>query len=90
MGLANRVVEPGTARAAAVELAREIAASPQVCMRHDRLSSYQQWALSIDDAIHNEYLHGIETVASGETRAGAERFRAGAGRHGAPASVPAE
>jgi enoyl-CoA hydratase len=90
MGLANRVVEPGTARAAAVELAREIAAFPQVCMRHDRMSSYQQWALSIDDAIHNEYLHGIETVASGETRAGAERFRAGAGRHGAPASVPAE
>jgi enoyl-CoA hydratase len=86
MGLANRIVEPGTARAAAVELARELAALPQVCMRNDRISSYEQWALSIDDAMHNEYLHGIETVASGETQAGATRFRDGAGRHGAKAA----
>ena len=85
IGLANRLVEPGTARAAAIELAAEIAAFPQVCMRNDRMSSYEQWALSIDDAIQNEYRHAIDTVASGETRAGAARFSAGAGRHGAPA-----
>jgi enoyl-CoA hydratase len=82
MGLANRLVEPGAARAAAVELALELAALPQVCMRHDRMSSYEQWALSIDDAIRNEYRHGIATLASGETLAGATRFSHGAGRHG--------
>ena len=82
MGLANRLVEPGTARAAAVALAHELAALPQVCLRHDRMSSYEQWALSIDEAMRNEYVHAIETLASGEARAGATRFSAGAGRHG--------
>src|SRR6185295_3283890 len=53
MGLANRLVEPGAARTAAVELARELAALPQVCLRHDRMSSYEQWSMSIDDAMHN-------------------------------------
>ncbi|HEY5014477.1 MAG TPA: crotonase/enoyl-CoA hydratase family protein [Acidimicrobiia bacterium] len=86
MGLANRLVEPGTARAAAVALAHEVAAFPQVCLRHDRMSSYEQWALSIDEALHNEYVHGIATLASGEALAGAARFSAGAGRHGARAT----
>jgi enoyl-CoA hydratase len=85
MGLANRLVETGAARAAAVALASEVAAFPQVCMRHDRMSSYEQWALTIDEALHNEYLHGLESIASGEARDGATRFRAGAGRHGASA-----
>jgi enoyl-CoA hydratase len=86
MGLANRLVTPGTARDAAVALARELAELPQVCMRHDRMSSYEQWALTIDDAMRNEYRHAIETLASGEAIAGATRFSAGAGRHGAPAT----
>src|SRR5881409_2868583 len=49
MGLANRLVDPGDARAAAVTLARELAALPQVCLSHDRMSSYEQWSMSIDD-----------------------------------------
>jgi enoyl-CoA hydratase len=85
MGLANRLVEPGTARDAAVALASEIAALPQVCMRHDRMSSYEQWALSLGDAIDNEFRHALETLASGEALEGAARFSAGAGRHGAAA-----
>ena len=85
MALANRLVEPGAARAAAVALAHELAALPQVCLRHDRMSSYEQWALSIDEAMHNEYVHGIATLASGEALSGAARFSAGAGRHGARA-----
>jgi enoyl-CoA hydratase len=84
MGLANRLVDPGAARGAAVELATELAALPQVCMRNDRLASYEHWALSIEDAIRNEYRRGLDTFASGETIAGAARFRDGAGRHGAP------
>jgi enoyl-CoA hydratase len=52
-------------------------------MRNDRMSSYEQWALTLDDAMRNEYRHAIATLASGEALAGATRFSAGAGRHGA-------
>ena len=85
MGLVNRSVEPGSARDAAVVLAHELAALPQNCLRHDRLSSYEQWHHSIADALVVEYHHGIEVVRSGETAEGASRFAQGAGRHGAPA-----
>jgi enoyl-CoA hydratase len=84
MGLANRLVEPGDARATAVALATDLAELPQVCMRNDRMSSYEQWSMTLDDAMHNEYLHALETLASGEAVAGATRFREGAGRHGTP------
>ena len=84
MGLVNRLVEPGEARAAAVALATDLTEVPQVCMRNDRMSSYEQWSMTLDDAMHNEYLHGLETLASGEAVAGATRFREGAGRHGTP------
>ena len=82
MGLANRVVEPGGALSAARELAKEIAGFPQRCVRSDRMSAYEGWGLTLDDAMLNEYRHGIATINSGETRAGAERFAAGIGRHG--------
>jgi enoyl-CoA hydratase len=83
MGLANRLVEPGTARAAAVALAKELAAFPQRCLRSDRLSSYRQWGLDVDAALGVETTLGMAVIASGETIAGARRFAAGAGRHGA-------
>jgi enoyl-CoA hydratase len=82
MGLANRLVEPGTARSEAVVLAHRLARFPQCCLRSDRLSSYEQWALDLPAALDNETRHGIEVIASGETWAGAGRFAAGAGRHG--------
>jgi enoyl-CoA hydratase len=85
MGLANRLVEPGEARAAAVALAHDLAALPQRCLREDRLSSYEQWALPLDDALVNEYRRGLSVIESGETLEGAARFAAGEGRHGAPA-----
>jgi enoyl-CoA hydratase len=82
MGLANRIVEPGKALATAKELAREIAAFPQRCMRSDRMSAYQAWTMPLEEALANEYRHGMATIQSGETLAGAERFRSGAGKHG--------
>jgi enoyl-CoA hydratase len=82
MGLANRLTEPGEALAVARELAIQIAAFPQLCMRSDRLSTYEQEPLSLVAAIRNEYRHGIATVRSGETVEGARRFASGAGRHG--------
>jgi enoyl-CoA hydratase len=85
MGLANRLTEPGDALAAARTLAHELSALPPICMREDRLSSYEQWGAPIDEALRIELGHAQTTIASGETRDGATRFSKGAGRHGAPA-----
>jgi enoyl-CoA hydratase len=82
MGLVNRSVPPGTALEAACELAAQIAAFPQGCMRRDRTSSYEQWGRSLSDALSRETELGLQTIDSGETRAGAARFAAGEGRHG--------
>jgi enoyl-CoA hydratase len=82
MGLVNRSVEPGAALAAAVALAHEIAALPQGCMRRDRQSSYEQWDVSLTEALANETRLGLDTIMSGETLAGAARFASGEGRHG--------
>jgi len=82
MGLANRLVAPGTARAAAVALAHEVAGFPQRCMRSDRMSSYEQWTLDLGAALRRETVLGLAVVRSGETLAGAQRFAGGAGRHG--------
>ncbi|GGV74313.1 enoyl-CoA hydratase [Streptomyces gelaticus] len=82
MGLANRIVPPGQARDAAERLAREIAAFPQLCLRHDRLSMREQHGLSEPEALAAEYRHGLVPLTVGETQAGAERFGSGAGRHG--------
>jgi len=82
MGLANRIVEPGRALAEAVTLAASLASFPQRCLRNDRLSALRQWSLDLDGALGLEYELGMEVIRSGETRAGASRFAAGAGRHG--------
>jgi enoyl-CoA hydratase len=82
MGLANRITEPGAARASAVELATDLCALPQTCLREDRASSYEQWGLGLDDAIAVELEHGLRVLRSGESLEGATRFASGAGRHG--------
>ncbi len=82
MGLANRVVAAGQALAAAEQLALQIAGFPQACMRGDRRSVYEQWDLDEATAIANEFRHGMSTIRSGETVAGAARFSDGGGRHG--------
>ena len=82
IGLANRVVPPGEALAAAVALAHELAALPQRCMRNDRLSAIEQWDLDEDSAMRNELWRGRDSIASGDALEGAARFAAGAGRHG--------
>jgi enoyl-CoA hydratase len=86
IGLANRVTEPGSALAVARDLAGQLAGLPQAALRTDRLSVIEQWELDWEQAILNEFRLGLATVATGETEAGARRFAAGAGRHGAPAS----
>jgi len=81
MGLANRVVEPGQARAAAEALAHELAAFPQRCMLADRASAYGQWDLPLADALRAEGTNGTPIVFE-EGIQGAARFVGGAGRHG--------
>jgi enoyl-CoA hydratase len=83
IGLANRLVPPGQALAAAVELAHQLAAFPQQCLRGDRRSSYEQWSMDLPEALANETAIGLDVIRSGETVAGAARFASGEGRHGA-------
>jgi enoyl-CoA hydratase len=82
MGLANRLVEPGQALTAAVALANDIARFPPRCSRSDRESSYDQWSLSLDEALLRETELALTTIASGESLDGAMRFAGGEGRHG--------
>ena len=82
MGLANRLVKKGTALSQEKNLANELCQFPQLCLRSDRLSSYQQWDLTLDNAFRNETELGLQVIQSGETRQGAQRFADGAGRHG--------
>jgi enoyl-CoA hydratase len=82
MGLANRLVDKGQTLSAAIELAKSMAAFPQQCLRSDRLSSYEQWSMSLPEAMGNEFRRGLRVIASGETVEGAARFSGGAGRHG--------
>jgi len=46
-------------------------------MRSDRLSCYEQWGLSTEEAIRNEFRRGMAVLASGETAAGARNFAGG-------------
>jgi enoyl-CoA hydratase len=82
IGLVNRVVPSGTALDAAQALAAELAASPQTCLRHDRLSLLEQDGLDEADAMAGELRHGLVSLAGGAA-AGAARFAGGEGRHGA-------
>ena len=82
-GLANRICADGAALETAVDLAEQIAAFPQLCLRHDRQSALNQWSLSEDEALLAEVRLGLKTLASGETVEGAGRFTSGQGRGGA-------
>lgn len=81
-GLANRLVESGSLLASAEKLALEIANFPQLCLRNDRRSAFDQWGLDETAAIRHEFGLGLQTLHSGETVQGATRFTDGVGRHG--------
>jgi len=81
MGLVNRVVPRGASRQAAQDIAAQLAAFPQAGLRGDRLSCYEQFGLSLDEAMSNEFKRGQEAL-DGEGPFGAQRFAGGAGRHG--------
>jgi enoyl-CoA hydratase len=80
--LANRVVADGEALSVALELAEQLSRFPQNCLRSDRLSACEQWGLSLEDALANEFERGMAVIDSRETFTGATRFVSGKGRHG--------
>jgi enoyl-CoA hydratase len=81
IGLVDRVVPTGTARAAAEELARSLSGFPQECMRNDRLSVLDQEGRDEADALRVEYGYGVRSLGAGALE-GAARFAGGEGRHG--------
>jgi enoyl-CoA hydratase len=76
MGLANRLCEPGQALPVARELAETLARLPQTCMRSDRRSAYEQWTLTLDEALLNETRRGLEVIRSPEMIAEVRRWAA--------------
>ena len=82
IGLVNRLAPPGGALAAAKTLAAQLSAFPQTCLRNDRRSALEQWSLDWDAATLREAELGRATLRTGESVAGAARFKSGQGRHG--------
>jgi enoyl-CoA hydratase len=80
IGLANRVVGPGQARAAAEALAAEIARFPWSTVCSDRRSAYESLGASELDALAQEFQHGLGSMQTALD--GATKFAGGAGRHG--------
>jgi enoyl-CoA hydratase len=83
IGLVNRVTERGGALDHAIVLAGELAALPQACMRHDRLSSYEAWGRPIPEALRIECGWGQRTLDAPDAMRDIARFVGGEGRHGA-------
>ena len=82
IGLCEYVVPDGHSRDKAEELAAQIAAFPQSCLRADRASALAQHGLPERQALEEEWANGRPELAKGGI-IGAGRFRDGAGRHGA-------
>lgn len=80
IGLANRVVPAGQARAAAIALAEELAKFPQATMLADRMNAYLQWDQPLPAALAAEWDRSRARIP--DALQGAARFAAGAGRHG--------
>jgi enoyl-CoA hydratase len=81
MGLVSRVAPSGRALQIAIDLAREIARFPQLCLRNDRASVYEGLDLEFVAALGNEFGYGRRSFAA-EGAEGATRFTNGVGRHG--------
>jgi enoyl-CoA hydratase len=81
IGLAEKVVPHGSARAEAEKMAQEIARFPQQAVRADRRSIIETRGMPLREALKVEWANGLEAIRL-EGTAGAGRFRDGAGRHG--------
>ena len=83
MGLVNEIVPPGQALRRAMDLAQEIAAFPQLCLKSDRQAVYEGLGNRLEKGLRIEAKLGAEVIRSGEPAAGAKAFKKGKGRGGA-------
>lgn len=74
IGLVNEVVPPGNALDRALEIARRLAAFPQICLRRDRLAVYEGLGRPLEEGLRIEAQHGAAVLESGEPDAGARHF----------------
>jgi enoyl-CoA hydratase len=81
IGLCEQVVPQGMARAAAEEMARQIARFPQAAVLADRRSVYESYGLGVREGLKREWANGVDAHFK-EGAAGATRFAGGRGRHG--------
>ena len=81
-GLVNEIVDIGQSRPKAEKLAKEIANFPQICLKNDRLSVYNQFGLNIEEAMIKEFEYGLKTLESGEYLKGSKFFSEGKGKYG--------
>lgn len=81
IGLCEKVTDPGNARAAAEEMAQNIARFPQAAVRADRRSVIESYGLPVREAMRREWANGLAAHYK-EGAAGAGRFASGLGRHG--------
>ncbi len=81
IGLANRLVPKGEARAEAERLAHSLAGLPQAALLSDRASTIDQWNWPEDEAIRRE-IAGSSHAFTTDFQSGAGRFVVGVGRHG--------
>lgn len=83
MGLVNELVPPGQALRRALEVAQQIAAFPQLCLKSDRQSVYEGLGNRLEKGLRIEARLGAEVIRSGEPADGAKAFKKGKGRGGA-------
>jgi enoyl-CoA hydratase len=81
IGLCEKVVPPGEARAAAEAMAQEIARFPQAAVRADRRNVRDTYGRPVREALRREWTNGLDAHRT-EGAAGAARFAAGKGRSG--------
>ncbi|TRY72496.1 hypothetical protein TCAL_10383 [Tigriopus californicus] len=83
LGVANRVVQTGTAFGQAMNLARELTKFPQECMRADRNSAiYATFSSkSLESSLQFESEHALP-ILKRESIQGAKKFAEGLGKHG--------
>lgn len=84
IGLVTAVTAPGAHLGRALELAESLAAFPQDTLLADRRAAIEGLDLPLADGLALEHRLGRETLAAAAR--GANRFAAGEGRHGAPAT----
>ena len=81
IGLCEKVVPAGTARASAEAMAAEIARYPQEAVLADRRSIIETRGMSIREGMKVEWANGSQAQLK-EGAAGAARLSDGVGRHG--------